>query len=220
MKPAASSSAAGVLLLHGLGRTRWSMQSLERRLSAAGFTVCNHGYPSRRFSVAALTEQLRAPIAQLSARQQPVHVVTHSLGGILLRSFLQQHSLPEGSRAVMLAPPNRGSELCDRYRQQLWYQLATGPAGQELGTAGDALPQRLAPVAIDVGVIAGARSSDPWFNHVFAGPHDGKVSVASTRLDEMRDFLVLPVGHTFLMRDPAVHAAVLSFLRSGRFVCQ
>jgi len=139
------------------------------------------------------------------------------MGGILVRAYFRDHEVAEAGRVVMLAPPNHGSEIVDVYRDRWWFRRGTGPAGQQLGTAADSLPNTLPPLKLEVGVIAGKRSSDPWFNRLYAGDHDGKVSVASARLPEMKDMLVVDSGHTFMMNSPAVIREVKAFLKDGAF---
>ena len=207
-----------VVLLHGLGRTKLSMLPLQRSLEAAGYEVKNQGYPSTTKSIEDLAPVVAQAIdACLEKQAGPVHVVTHSLGGILLRQYVHDHADAPIGRVVMLAPPNHGSEIADRFKARWWYQLATGPAGQQLGTDPSSVPNSLGPVTVHIGVIAGRRSSDPWFSHVFAGPHDGKVSVASAQLQGMQDFLVVDSGHTFMPSSPEVARQVLSFLQHGKF---
>lgn len=139
------------------------------------------------------------------------------MGGILLRQYLQHERSVDPGKIVMLAPPNHGSELADALKGQFWYPWILGPAAMELGTDASSLPNRLAPVPGNVGVIAGTGSSPPWFGWVFDGEHDGKVAVASTRLPEMSDFLLVEQGHTVMIKNAVVIEQVLFFLRHGRF---
>lgn len=201
-----------VILLHGLARTAKSLVVMEEALLRAGFAVLNHGYPSKSAPVGRLLERVDEMVAACGARE--VHFVTHSMGGILTRAWLGQHRPARMGRVVMLAPPNNGSELVDRLRDLGFFRWMMGPAGMELGT--DGLPGQLALPDYPVGVIAGTWNVNPLSAPLFAGPNDGKVSVASTRLDGAAH-LTLPVGHTFLMNNPVVIAQTIGFLRAGRF---
>lgn len=217
---ASAPAAAGdcVVLLHGLGRSHLSMLPLQVALESAGYATWNGGYDSTAAPVEALATVVGEAVADCRARQAArIHFVTHSMGGILLRAYFADHAVPEAGRVVMLAPPNHGSEIVDAYRERWWFRSATGPAGQQLGTGADSLPNTLPPLKLEVGVIAGRGSSDPWFGGLFAGAHDGKVSVASARLEGMRDFLVVDSGHTFMMNAPEVIRQVKAFLESGAF---
>lgn len=211
-------AAPCVVALHGLGRTKLSMSLLAWRLEDAGFEVRNLGYPSRAAPASTLAAVVGEGIdACRRDGHRPVHFVTHSLGGILVREYFQRGVQPDIGRVVMLAPPNHGSEIVDRERDAGWFRWLVGAAGLELGTAPGALPNRLPPLQMEIGVIAGTVSSDPWFSPLLPGADDGKVSVASTRLAGMRDFLTLPVGHTFIVYSRAVAAQTVAFLRDGAF---
>lgn len=214
-----SANPACVVLLHGLGRTRWSMWWVGRRLRRHGFDVVNVGYPALRLPVQELADRYLPPALEACDTKggRTVHFVTHSLGAIVLRQYLQNHPSPAGSRAVMLAPPNRGSEIADELRDLAPYRRLMGPAGQQLGTDGSSLPGRLRPVDIEVGVIAGRRNVTPILGRYLPGESDGKVTVRSARLAEMEDFLVVEAGHTFIMYHPTVLRAVVRFLEAGSF---
>jgi triacylglycerol lipase len=201
---APAQAADCVVLLHGLGRTHLSMTTLQFALENAGYKVWNKGYDS----TSAPIEQL-APIVGTAVEHcrsqgaERVHFVTHSMGGILIRTYLQDHDVPAGGRVVMLAPPNRGSAVVDAHRDSWWFRTATGPAGQQLGTGPDSVPRRLEPIPLEVGVIAGA--------------YDAKVSIRSTRLEGMKDHIVVDSAHTLLMNSPTVVRQVKAFLKNGRF---
>jgi pimeloyl-ACP methyl ester carboxylesterase len=177
------------------------------------------GYPALRLSVQQLAARYLPPALERCGGSdgRPVHFVTHSLGAIVLRQYLQDHPPPTGSRAVMMAPPNRGSEIADELRDLAPYRRLLGPAGQQLGTDGAALPALLEPVDIEIGIIAGRRNVTPLLGRYLPGESDGKVTVRSAALDEMKDFLVVDAGHTFIMYHPTVLRAVVRFLESGSF---
>jgi hypothetical protein len=208
-----------VVLLHGLARTHYAMWWLERRLKQDHYWVVNQGYDSREKPIAELTPVVASSITACQQRHAtPIHFVTHSLGGILVRSYFQQNKPTEDiGKVVMLAPPNHGSEIVDRYRQKFWFKWF-GPAAQQLGTHADSLPNRLLPIALPVGVIAGDYATNPLFKDLFPGANDGTVSVASTRLNNMQDFIVVDRGHTFIMNSAMVYQQILAFLRTGSFV--
>lgn len=209
----------GVIVLHGLGRTAKSMTPIQKKLEADGYFVWNKSYPSRDENIISLAESfLGEGIAQCrAAGVANIHFVTHSMGGILVRQYLQNRVLEMQGKIIMLAPPNHGSEIADHLQARFWYEWMMGPAAMELGTGEGSRPNSLQPVLGTIGVIAGATSFEPWFSWMFNGSHDGKVSVASTRLDEMSDFLVVERGHTFIMRSERVIEQILFFLQHGCF---
>lgn len=210
-------SGPSVVLLHGMAQTALSMSPLVHDLKRAGYRTRNTGYPTRPYDVEGLVERYVKPAIEACDATQPVHLVTHSLGGILVRWYLQSTRLPAHSRIVMLAPPSRGSEVADHVRNWPLYRWWMGRVGQQLGTGGDSIVRRLGPIDEEVGVIAGNRSIQPWFSALLPGDDDGAVSVAATRLDEMRDFLVVPASHTLMMFNHEVRRQTLHFLQRGCF---
>ena len=208
-----------VILLHGLARSADAMQLLATRLEQAGYAVSNVDYPSTHYPI----EQL-APLAieqglntcqQQSA--QPIHFVTHSLGGILVRYYLTTQSIAHLGRVVMLGPPNQGSEVVDTLKDAPGFELLNGPAGQQLGTDEASVPKQLGPVDFELGVIAGTQSINLILSTMLPNPDDGKVSLESTKVMGMADFIALPTTHPFMMKNDAVIAQTLYFLQHGEF---
>ena len=205
-----------VVLLHGLHRSEGSMAVLQKVLERQGYRTVNPDYPSTEAPIETLVETHVTP-AVAACGYDRVHFVTHSMGGILVSAWLAVYRPADLGRVVMLAPPNRGSELIDFAEDYAFLSRLLGPAGMELGTGSASEPNSLGPAGFELGVIAGDVSFNPIYSWVIGGKDDGKVSVASTRIGGMTDHIVLPTSHTFIMNNPRVMAEVLEFLQNGRF---
>ena len=102
--------------------------------------------------------------------------------------------------------------------QDQWlFETLMGPTASELGTDPDSFPNRLPLPPLPTGVIAGTGSINPIGTLVIPGEDDGMVSVCSTWMEGLADFLVVPHTHAFIMRSTRVSEQVIRFLRVGAF---
>ena len=209
-----------VILIHGLARTHRSMSKMGRILATAGFLPILLRYPSRKHQLEKLADNFIVPEIQriLASTQRPVHFVTHSMGGILLRIVLLELPTERIGRSVMLAPPNHGSEIVDKMRKHAWFRHFFGPAALELCTADGILPKQLPPLPPRCGIIAGDRSAFHLFDSTLPGPHDGTVSVASTKEEGAEAHIILHTSHPFIMSTSEVIENTVYFLQYGRFL--
>ena len=219
---AAGPALAGdcVVLLHGLARTANSMEKMEQALIAAGFETANIAYPSRekmveQLAISAIPQGLEACRARPGVAR--IHFVTHSLGGILVRQYLSEHTIDDLGRVVMLGPPNQGSEAVEGLGGVPGFDWLNGPAGRQLGKGADSVPLQLGPADFELGIIAGNRSIDPITSSVLENPDDGRVSVADTRLEGMDDFIVVEHSHAFIMQMREPIELTVRFLKTGSF---
>jgi hypothetical protein len=208
-----------VVLLHGLARTSSSMSNLGDALRKEGYSVALVDYPSRNHPIQVLSN-LAVDTGVQSCRKNGntrIYFVTHSLGGILVRAYLNEHVIPELERIVMLAPPNHGSAVVDNVRDVPGVVWLNGPAFLELGTDEQSVPLALGEIKADTAVIAGTRSINPILSTFLEHPDDGKVSVESARLEGMCAMLVIAVSHPFIMDDEVAIKQTLAYLNTGEF---
>jgi hypothetical protein len=209
-----------VILLHGLCRTSRSMVKMDRALTDADYKVRNVDYPSRTASVEKLADDAIGKAVSDCQKNGATKIdfVTHSMGGILVRSYLARHTIPNLGRVVMLAPPNQGSEVVDKLGWLFLFKWINGPAGNELGTDKNSTPNKLGPANFPVGIIAGDRSIN-WINSLFLipGSDDGKVFVERTKLAGMSDHIVIHAAHPFIMKNQEAIRQTIQFLRAGKF---
>ena len=206
-----------VVLLHGLWRSENSMNRMEESLTSAGYRVQNIEYESTEKPIEQLADASVTAGLKACGEADTVHFVTHSMGGILVRQYLQQRDIDHLGRVVMLGPPNQGSEVIDLYADWPGFEWFSGPAGMQLGTGEASLPRALGPAHFNVGIIAGNQTINPILSQALPGADDGKVSVDATRVEGMNDHLEMPVTHVFMMRDKEVIEQVVHYLQTGHF---
>lgn len=213
-----------VILLHGILRTRKSMMGLAADLENRGFLTLNFTYASVKKPL----HELADDVARMMKGEQKfhdaarIHFVTHSMGGLVTRHFLDRNrDLVDGrlGRVVMLGPPNGGSELADIFHNIAPYRWIYGPAGQQLTVKDNNANVPAGPVDYELGVIAGSKA---WLypdGVVFLkGPHDGRVTVEKTKLGGMKEHMVIPVQHGLMMGHRDVRRNVAEFLTTGAFL--
>ena len=206
-----------VVLLHGLARSDSSMEKLEIELQKENFQTVNVDYPSREYTIEELAETAISPALEQCSGHDEINFVTHSMGGILVRQYLSNHSIPKLGRVVMLGPPNKGSEVVDKLKRMPGFHFINGDAGMQLGTGEMSVPNKLGPAEFDVGIIAGTESINLILSLIIPSADDGKVSVERTKLEGMNDHIEMETSHPFMMKNQKVIAQVIHYLKNGKF---
>ena len=203
-------SSPPVLLLHGLLMRRPGLLPIAWRLKQRGFAPVLFSYPT-------LWQSPDLAIARLATRlagfgDGPVHLLAHSLGGLIAAETLNRHpELPAG-RLVCLGSPISGSAAARGLAERRLAWIA--------GKSGGFLRQGLSrlPRGREIGMIAGSRSIG--LGKLFGGlegDNDGTVAVAETRLPGLTEHVVVGASHTGLILSVQAAELAANFLETGRF---
>jgi pimeloyl-ACP methyl ester carboxylesterase len=206
-----------VILLHGIKDKPYMMWKLENNLEKAGYSVLNLHYPSVEAGMDSILNLLHTRIDSLDDIYARIHFVTHSLGGIVVRAYLSEYDNQDFKSMVMIAPPNKGAIMAERFEDFFLYKWMYGETGQKLGKDSSDYWQQFPPPDIPFGIIAGGLKNGAGFNPLIPGDDDGTVGVAETRIKGARDFIVLTGLHTSLLWQDSTIEQVLYFLKNGQF---
>ena len=209
-------TAATVILVHGLWTPAAIFMLHSHWLQRGGYRTLRFGYPSVRAGLAQNAQRLKHFIASTAAAE--IHLVGHSLGGLIILDMLRQAPDPRLRRAVLLGTPCVDSHCARRLAG-----VAGMPAllGRSITEWLSRAPKDVAApqTAVAVGVLAGTRSAG--LGRIVPGlprPNDGVVTVAETRLPGAADFIVLPVAHSEMLASRRCAAQIAAFLSTGGFL--
>ena len=199
----ADNSSESVILLHGLAANRLVMGRLASFLRSDGYDVSNWGYRSTSGSIDAHARAFQRRFSELlyGETARPVHIVAHSMGGIVARRVVNNRPPDKLQRMVMLGPPNCGSHVARRLAMPLG--RVCRPLRELSDAPGSYVRSLEEPRDVEVGIIAAEL--------------DRVVRLDSTSLACQRDHIVLPGHHGILPWRRETAQQVLYFLRNGSF---
>ncbi|GAB4344960.1 MAG: alpha/beta hydrolase [Gammaproteobacteria bacterium] len=202
-----------VVLVHGLWMNGLELSWLAHRLRRSGYTPYRFHYPSVRETAARNAARLEHFCVSLA--EERIHLVGHSLGGLVILQMLSECPPARLGRVVLLGSPIRGSSAARRFSR---FRLGRRMLGRSIGSGGLFDERRTIPSDVEIGVIAG--TAGIGLGRLFGplkSPNDGTVTLEETQLPGIRDHLTLPLTHTTLLFSRRTAGAICRFLRCGRF---
>jgi len=200
-----------VILLHGLWMRAFTLVALRHHLQRAGHLVELYDYASvlrgPEITVHGLLHRVHA------LKSANVHLVGHSLGGLIALQALQREPELTRGRVVCLGSPLRGSAVARGMARLPGGALVVGRNLEVLRSGIEHWHGRQ-----QVGAIAGRLPLGFGFAvGGLASPHDGTVSVAETQLPGLTDHCVVAATHTGLLFSEEAAGQVIAFLQHGHF---
>jgi len=200
-----------VILVHGLWYGPWTLRKLDRDLQ-------QHGFPCRHFRYSATAASLAHHAADLGAFAQRSgvtrqHFVGHSLGGLVTLRMLADFDEIAPGRVLLLGSPLRGSIVARKIHRVPGSRKLLGQVQNVLEEGYAVLPGER-----ETAMIAGSRGPGlGWFTGGLGSPGDGTVALAETKVQGLKDRLVLPVSHSGMLFSKEVTRQSIAFLETGSF---
>lgn len=202
-----------VILVHGLWMRGQVMLPQQHWLRAEGFAAKRFTYPSWRDGLADNVGLLSRFVNKTQG--SVIHLVAHSLGGLITLRMLAQEPDARIGRVVLLGTPYAGCHCGSTLEATPGLARLVGRTFEDWFS----LPRPALPAATEVGIIAGTRRLG--FGRLIPGlprPNDGLIAVDETRLDTASDSIALNVSHSGMLVSRACTGQIASFLRSGKFI--
>ena len=207
-------SGTAVIALHGILRSSHVWCDMENAMKQDGVTFIRIDYPSTQKPIDEFAIQLQNVIHSLDGIDE-IHLVAHSLGGLVVRKWCQDYSDPRVKRLVMIGTPHCGAELADMLQRNWIFRGVFGPSGQQLVANPEGYIGQLARPAMEFAVIAGAKGTPDGYNPLIPGDDDGIVTLKSALLPGAVDSITVRGLHSFQPWNPEVIAATRRYLKTG-----
>jgi pimeloyl-ACP methyl ester carboxylesterase len=184
------------------------------------FALRKEGYTAHALTYRTVRDTLDEHLARLGKRiaeltSPRVHLVGHSLGGVIVLRYLQRNPDERVRRAVLLGTPVAGCRAATDFARTAAGRLLLGKSLEIWRKPVDVpLDPRL-----EVGAIAGIRPLGLGSLLIrMPEPNDGVVCLDETKFHGMRDHLSLPLGHSVLLVSKRVARQCAAFFRTGGFL--
>ncbi len=209
-----ASTRSTVVFVHGAVVNGWEMIFLRRRMKQLGYRVRQFRYYSMRNGLDENVSRLKVFLDETEG--DVVHVVGHSMGGVLTRQLFEQAPDPRPGRLIAIGSPlldcwigHRVSGLHDKGHCLL---------GR---TVHDHIRRTSDPVwrgTREFGVIAGTYPFG--IGCIFPdlpNPSDGVVLLAETQLQGLHDHVTYRLNHFGMLLSRRCTMQIAKFLATGAF---
>ncbi|MFC1552892.1 alpha/beta fold hydrolase [Candidatus Latescibacterota bacterium] len=205
-----------VILIHGFNKTASDMSSLDTFLRASGYHTECPALPTTFSTVEDCTTLFEREFPKIAENYDRIHLVGHSMGGLIIRTFLSRNHVPNLGRCVLIASPNQGTDLAYIVARYFKFSLLLFRSIEDFQPGGLPIPSPMQAPSPEIGVIAGS-DSNLLLGKLIDGENDGRVPVDGVSFPGMKDFAVTPYDHHNIHHTTEVAILVRDFIRNGTF---
>ncbi|MDA3915396.1 MAG: alpha/beta hydrolase [Deltaproteobacteria bacterium] len=203
------------IIVHGFNKDKHDMGFMKQGLCDSGFKTVLVDLPTTFGTIEDCKNSLDAQINNLIKKYRVVNYVGHSMGGLIIRAYINDTKQNNVEKCVFIATPHRGSRLADIANRIPFYAKIFRPI-ESLLSGSNLFPPTL-DQNIKVGLIAGNKNTGFLGKLFLTNESDGRVEVASVEFKDADEFIVLPFGHQKIHHQHKTLILVKNFLLQGTF---
>jgi predicted alpha/beta hydrolase family esterase len=210
-----------VYIIHGYANPKSIMNNIYRDVKKASFVAENYAYPGLYMELDSIGKRLYQDV--LKDGVDTVSFVTHSMGGLVVRAMLKYSGMdsnfPKIHRIVMIAPPNRGADIADFFKEAKNIKVLLGPNVEKMQTDSTSYANQLPiPFNTEIGIIVGVRRNERGYNHLIPGNDDGLLAPERVYLGNEKDVAIVNYDHLGVIKRKKSRRLVIEFLQTGIFL--
>lgn len=208
-----------IILVHGYNKSESDMKFLKENFEQMGYRSITETVPLLFNSVETCVNIFKEKVEKIlieEANYKKIHFIGHSMGGIIIRKFLENNKIENLGRCILIATPNRGMKLADFAEKKVRL------FGRIFKPIHDTVSYRMKinkPMNIpepEIGVIAGNKNN-LILGLLLSKNSDGRVEVEETKFEGMKEFMVLNYGHKEIHHKSETVKLADNFLQNGTF---
>ncbi|MCK9498246.1 MAG: alpha/beta hydrolase [Bacteroidales bacterium] len=209
-----------IYILHGYASSKSIMNRIKKDLKKSGFLVENYDYPALYVDLDSLGKKLYLDV--LEDNYDSVSFVTHSMGGLVVRNMVKYSAadlnFPKIYRIVMIAPPNRGADIADFFKNTKLIKKMLGPNVEKMTTDSTSYANQLPiPINTELGIIVGESKYKAGYNWFIGRKNDGLLIPERVFLGNEKDVAICNYSHLGVVKNKKPRKLVLEFLKHGNF---
>jgi uncharacterized alpha/beta hydrolase family protein len=204
------------VLVHGFNKDKYDMAFLEKGLRESGFKTVSVNLPTTFGTLEECRQSLSLQINNLIRKDTIVNYVAHSMGGLIIRAYINEVKQNNVGKCLFIATPHNGSRLANIANIIPFYSKIFRPI--EILLSGSKLSPSSLDKNIKVGLIAGNKNANLLGKLFLSNKSDGRVEVASVKFKDADEFIELPFGHKEIHHQYKTLMLVKNFLQQGTFV--
>lgn len=197
-----------VVLVHGLWMSRWSFGWIARDLEAKGYKVYRFGYKTSSKPFAFNMLKLQSYVNSRS--ENTVHLVVHSMGGIL--SMRSLPNIRKDGKLIMLGSPINGSQAAKAMGQKKWSSWLLRHAAEPLENG------VVDPIVFRTSYMIAGTSNGIGITKLVTKlpkPNDGTVALHETQADWIGTHTTEKTNHFRMLFHKNIKQKISDFLTSN-----